>query len=272
MRRIALALVLVLAACGGDDDDGAATGSSTSTTSATTAAAAESTTTTAAPSTAAPATTAAPPAGSGSAAAAGAPAEASTPTPLAPGTYRYRQTGSGKVGTETYDAPPEGTMVADAAGADGRQVLHRYIDPEGQAADVTMRFAADGMFVLETLMRMGQTEIRCTFDPPLASPAWPPTVGAQASGQGACGAFTTDVTSEITEARTVELDGRTYDAVVVRSTITTSGQVESTTNQVDWFVPELRLSAHTEQDVKGRFGTFTFESKGTSDLLSAVPS
>ena len=36
-------------------------------------------------------------------------------------------------------------------------------------------------------------------------------------------------------------------------------------------IPELRMSVHTEQEMTGRFGTFTFESSGTSDLLSATP-
>lgn len=279
MRRIAAAALLVLAACGGggdDDDDTAAESLRESTTSTTTAAAGEETTTSTSSVDAAdgPSTTVAPASGSSPGSPGGAAAEpdvSTTPTPIAPGTYRYRQSGSAKVGTDTYEAPPEGTMVADAASGDGKQVFHRYVDPEGEPADSTMQFRADGMFILETIVRMGQTEITCTFDPPLAAPPWPATVGATSSGHGECGSFTTDVTSEITEARTVTLDGRTYDAVVVKSIITTSGQFESTTNQIDWFVPELRVSAHTEQDAKGRFGAFTFESTGTSDLLSAIP-
>ena len=274
MRRIAVVLALVLAACGGggggDEPEAASSDSPTSTT-ATAADADESTTSTTAAATAAgeaPSTTAAPSAGQ--AASASAPASAG-PTPLAPGTYHYRQEGSTKVGADSYDSPPEGTSVVDAPNADGTQVVHRYIDPEGKPSDATMRFGPDGIFMLETVVRAGGTEVRCTFDPPLATPAWPPTVGATSSGHGECGSFTTDVKSEITEARSVTLDGRTYDAVVVRSTITTTGQFQSTSNQVDWFVPELRLSTHTETTSKGSFGAFTFESTGSSDLLSATP-
>ena len=277
MRRIAtvVVLVLVLAACGGgggggDDATSASSSEDDTTTTSTAAETADgsSTTTSAAPA-ASPSTTATPT--DASAVESAAPGSAA-PAPLPAGTYRYRQSGSAKVGTETYDAPPEGKLVADAAGADGKQVLHRYIDPNGEPSDSTMRFGADGMFILDTLVRMGETEIRCTFEPPLAAPPWPPTVGATSSGHGDCGSmFSTDVASEITEARTVDLDGRTYDAVVVRSVITTTGQFESKTDQVDWFVPELRMSVHTEQEMTGRFGTFTFESSGTSDLLSATP-
>ena len=269
MRRIALVLALVLAACGGggDDDTDTAVPSSTSTsTSTSTTTTADDTTTTSAG--AATTTTATAPTAGGGADAAGAGA---APAPLAPGTYHYRQSGSTKVGTDTFETPPEGTSVADAARGDGTQVHHRYVDPEGESSDVTLRFGADGIFILETVLRTGQAEVRCTFDPPMASPPWPPSVGTTSSGHGECGAFTTDITSEITEARTVTLEGATYDAVVVESTLTTSGQLESTSHQVDWFVPELRMSTHTETDSTGSFGAFTFESSGTSDLLSATP-
>lgn len=271
MKRLAVALLLVLAACGGGDSKTSSSGSTPagkeSTTStnaaagatATTVAAGETTSTTSPAAAATPTTAAAATASTG-------------PAPLPPGTYGYRQTGSAKVGAQSYDSPPEGKAVADAAGGDGKQVVHRYIDPNGEPSDTTLRFGPDGIFILETVLRMGETEITCTFDPPLPAPSWPPVVGGKASGHGECGAFTTDVTSEITEARTVSLDGKTYDAVVLESTITTSGQVESTSHQVDWFVPELRISAHSETDSKGTFGTFTFESSGTADLLSATPS
>lgn len=278
MKRIAV-LLLVLAACGGGGDSKTSTGDSasagkTSTTTTTVAAGATATTAVAGETTttAAGATATHTTAAAGAPAAAPAPATDSGPAPLPPGTYHYKQTGSAKAGGQSYDSPPEGKAVADAAGGDGKQVVHRYIDPNGEANDTTLRFGPDGIFILETVLRMGETEITCTFDPPLAAPAWPPVVGAKAAGHGTCGAFTTDVRSEITEARNVSLDGKTYDAVVVKSTITTSGQVESTSHQLDWFVPELRLSAHTESDSKGTFGTFAFESSGTADLLSAMPS
>ena len=272
MRRIAIALVLVLAACGGGGDDDTKTASPSTTASSTSTSSAaddDGTTTTAAPA-ASTATTAAPAAAGGAASATPA-AGSAAPAPLAPGTYRYRQEGSTKVGTDSYDTPPEGTSVVDAAKADGTQVHRRYIDPKGKSSDVTMRFGADGIFILDTVLRTGQAEVRCTFDPPLASPAWPPAIGAKSSGRGACGSFATDVATEITEARTVTLEGKTYDAFVVESTITTTGQFESTSHQVDWFVPELRMSTHTETDSTGSFGAFTFESSGTSDLLSATP-
>jgi hypothetical protein len=273
VRKLAALLLVVLAACGGGGDsksptaaDGAAKEATTTSTTVAGAtkepavAAGETTTTGAA---AAPPTTTA----------AAAPATASTgPTPLAPGTYRYKQSGHASGGGQSYDSPPEGTMVADAPGEDGTQVMHRYIDPAGEPSDTTIRFGPDGIFILSTVLRQGGQEITCTFDEPLPSPAWPPTVGATSAGHADCDMFTTDVASKITGRLPVTIDGTTYDAFVMETTITTSGQVTSKSTQIDHFVAELRLSAHTESNGSGKFGTFEFSSEGTSDLLSATPS
>jgi hypothetical protein len=264
-------LVVVVAACGGGGGSDAktddATRSSTSTTggvstttaaavpngsSSTTLAGATTTTTKVASSAAKPA--------------------ASGPAPLAPGTYRYTQTGSASAGTQKYDAPKDGTLVAKAAGAGGKQLLQRYIDPKGEPSDVTMKFGADGMFMLETVLRTGGQEVRCTFDDPMPAPTWPPAVGKTASGHANCGSFQLDVTSKITGTKPVTMDGTGYTAYVVESTSKTTGNVTSTGTQTDWFVPELRMATHTSTSQKGTFGTFTFSSEGTADLVSAKPS
>lgn len=274
MRRLLLVglLVVVLAACGGGDDDKTsadavttsttAAGSTTVATdgsTATTAASAGATTTTSKQST--PATTNAAPAPKGGG-----------PAPLAPGTYRYRQQGSATAGTQKYDSPKDGTLVAKAAGADGKQLLQRYIDPKGEPSDVTMRFGADGMFMLETVLRTGGQEVRCTFDDPMPAPSWPPAVGKTASGHANCGSFQLDATSKITGTKPVTIDGAGYTAYIIESTSKTTGNVTSTGTQTDWFVPELRMATHTETTLKGSFGTFAFSSEGSADLVSAKPS
>lgn len=278
MRKVLAALLLVLAACGGGgDDDDTATGESDAVTS-TTAAPDDETSdgatdagdgvTTTQPATdgpASPSTTVAATGGTDA-----SPAAAG-PQPIAAGTYRYKQSGRASGGGQTRETPPEGRAVVDAPAADGTQVVHRYIDPDGEPQDTTFRFGADGMFILKTVIRQGGAEISCTFDPPVATPPWPPTVGATYGGTGECGAFTVSVDGKVTGTRTVALDGRSYDAFVLESSIATEGQFESNSTQVDWFVPELRLSAHTETNSTGKFGQVSFESSGTSDLISAVP-
>jgi len=284
MRRALLVAVLLVAACGGgggDDEEASASGSVdvdvTTTTSAddgtsdTTAVEAGGETATTAPAGAdAPPTTVI--LGGEAAVPDSAVATGGAPQPVAPGTYRYRQTGSASGGGQTYDSPPEGTMVVDAAGADGRQLFHRYVDPEGKPADSTVRFGADGMFIEKLVLRQGEGEITCTFDPAIPSPPWPPTVGSTFSATGECGIFTLEIDGRVTGTRSVDLDGRSYEAFVVESTIhAQTPQLTLDGTQVDWFVPELRLATHTESTMNGKFGTTTFESSGAADLLSAVP-
>lgn len=276
MKRALIAALMVLAACsGGGGSDKAATTkadkSTTTTTAATettTTAAAKgpSTTTTVAPSGASTATTAA--------TTPGAPAKSTVagPKPLAKGTYRYTQTGGGSAGPQKYDSPPEGTMVVDAAAADGTQVSHRYLDPKGDPNDTKMRFGSDGMFVIETTLRQGGQEIRCTFDKPLAAPPWPVKVGDSTTGHANCGSFQVDISGKVTSTKPVTVDGTSYTAYVLSSTITMTGQVTAKGTQVDWFVPELRMSTHTESNTKGSFGNIQFSSAGTADLVSAKPS
>ena len=59
------------------------------------------------------------------------------------------------------------------------------------------------------------------------------------------------VEGSITGTKSVELDGKTYEAFVLDSKVSTSGQFESSGTQIDWFIPELRLSAHQEMNTSG---------------------
>lgn len=274
-RALILGLLLVAASCGGGGGDGSGAAKAADVTTTTAKVATAGVTTTAAAKSAATEGTTTVPSTSTSTTAPGSSAApaATGPMPLPAGTYRYKQTGSSTAGTQRYDAPAEGTMTVKAAAADGTQTLQRYIDPKGDPSDVVMQFRADGMFLLQTVLRQGGQEVKCTFGRGVPSPSWPPKVGANASGRGTCDNYNlvVDITSSITGTKPVSIDGASYTAYVVESTIKTSGQLTSETKQVDWFVAELRLSTHTEQTSKGKFGTFDFSSQGTSDLVSAKP-
>lgn len=276
-RALIIAVAMTFAACGGGGDEGgdAAATSDESTSTTTTVADGEApvdvSSNVSTEVGAAGGATTTPTASAGASNDAAAPE--ATPTPLAPGTYRFRQEGSGSGGGQSFDFPDEGKVVVDAANADGTQMTHRYVDPNGEPSDSLLRFGADGMFLLRTTQRQGQNEISCTFDPPLPMPSWPPTVGGTHEGKAACdGGITVEVTGSITGTREIEIDGARHEAFVADSTITTKGPFTSTTHQVDWFVPELRLSVHTESDTTGKFGEITFEASSVTDLLSAKPS
>ena len=274
MRQLlgALLVATALVGCGGgggsDDDDGgsAARSSTTTTTDDDTGASSSTTAVPAAPGDGPTTTTAA------AAPAADAPADAPPAGDdpfVAPGTYRYRQTGSATAGTQTFDSPPEGTLVVDAPAGD-RQTFHRYVDPDGEASDVVVEISDGVVQLVETVLRQGGQEVRCTFDPPM------PTVdevGETSTGHGECGElFDVDIEVRATGTTTVQLDGRSFDALVTETITTTSGQLESETRALDHVLLDLGIPAHTESQSSGTFGTFTFSGEGTADLVSTVPS
>lgn len=203
-----------------------------------------------------------------------APAEArpSAPTPVPAGTYRYRQSGSFTFGTTREDLPPEGTLVADPPSGSGTQRLHRYMDPERPPNESTVQFTPDGVFLVETVQRAQGMEFRCRFeDPGLPVPPWPPRVGATFAGRADCGQLTVAVEGRITDTRETTIEDHEIDSYVIESTITTSGSVESTTEQVDWYAPSLQLSVRTESDTRGQVGTLSFTANSVSELLSDEP-
>jgi hypothetical protein len=187
-----------------------------------------------------------------------------------------RQSGTFTLGTSTTPVPPEGSLVVDAASANGSQVWHRSVDRSKPPSDTTFTFGPTGMFIVSTVQRTtvgAQTvTFTCTFNPGIPAPPWPPKVGTSFSGHGSCGSFTADVTGKITGTHTVVLDGAQVPTYVVASTIVTHGQVESTITQTDWFAPSLRLSVHNQSQSKGTYGVFSFSSNTTSDLVSGRPS
>lgn len=198
------------------------------------------------------------------------------PAPVPPGTYRERQSGTSTAGGATKPVPAEGTLNVDAAKGDGTQVWHRAVDPSQAPSDTTLAFRTNGMFIVSTVTRASgggaSVSFTCTFDPPVPSPPWPPSVGATFGGHGQCQSFTADISGRITGTRQATLDGSPLTVVVVESDLVTHGQVESTGHEVDWFSPALRLVVHSESQAKGTYGMISFASNVTSDLVSGHPS
>jgi len=282
MRRpwvlLLVMLALTAAACGSNSKKTAATRRATTTTS-------ESTTTSTAPQ--ATTTSAASGGGGGgattTAARAGTPGASTTvasgakggPAPVAPGKYRYKQTGKATIGNNSSTVPPEGTLVVDPATPDGSQVFHRVVDPDKGSSDLTLVFNAQGVFLKSTTMRQGSgfqsVTFTCTFNPPMPVPPWPPTVGATFSGKADCGSFTTELNGKVDGKRQVTLDGAPVDVFVLSISTATHGQLESSGTEVRWFAPASRMVVHDESHQKGSYGPFSFASDGTSDLISAKP-
>ena len=139
------------------------------------------------------------------------------------------------------------------------------------SADITYAFRNDGPFITDVSMRDQGLQFTCHFDPPVPAPPWPATDGKTITGHASCGQITVDVSGRITSHRSSSSTGATIEVVVVETTLTTHGQVESTTNDIQWWAPSLRLPVHSESKTDGRFGAFGFSSNVTTDLKSARP-
>jgi len=180
------------------------------------------------------------------------------------------------VGTSSQAVPAEGTLRIDPAASDGTQVSHRTVDPNGPPSDSVFAFRNGGIFLTQTVLRSNaggqQTTFICTFNPPLPTPPWPPTVGATFQGHGDCGKFTVDVSGRVTAQQDVRLDNASHHVYVVSSTLTFHGQLEGSGTQTDWFDPATTLTVHEESTQNAKYGgVVSFASHTVSDLLSEHP-
>ena len=196
--------------------------------------------------------------------------------PAAPGGYRYHQTGSATVGSNTKQIPPDGTMKIDPVGADGNQSWHRFIDPSGPPSDTTFAFRNGGVFLVQTVQRTNaggqQSSFTCTFNPPMASPPWPPTEHAAYRGHADCGQFTVDVSGQVSGRQDVTLDRTVRHTYVLSSNLTFHGQLEGTGTQTDWLDPGTSLILHEETSENGKYGgVIAFTAQSKSDLVSGKP-
>jgi hypothetical protein len=171
--------------------------------------------------------------------------------------------------------PGEGTLRVDPASG-STQLWHRANDPRQPPSDTTLQFRPDGMLVTSQVQRVtfgGQTFVfTCTFPTPVPAPPWPPNVGVTFTGHGDWGNFTVDVSGRIAGSRSATLpDGTAVPVVVIDSSLTTHGQVESSAAETDWFAPSLRLSVHTETHGSGTYGFVSYRTDMTADLESARP-
>ena len=188
----------------------------------------EETTTTGPTDTAAPAPTTPPPP---------APIDQSaTPSPVAPGTYRYATQGTMTIGTSSRDLPPETTLTAEQADGDGRQVQSRDMrdaNGDGSVTRTTMRYAADGVYLERLVIEfsiggIGQTSTLTATQPYLMVPKGA-TPGTETTGvlegDGIRAAITFTVVSrgadtsaaELLAELTGEVEGRQSSQITARN-------------------------------------------------------
>jgi hypothetical protein len=216
------------------------------------------------------------------------PPAATGPGPAATGTYTYDQSGSLTAGGSSQQFPPQGTIVVDAASADGAdswiQVWHSYLDTSEPPSNTTFATTPSGIAITSEVIQMsadGQTiSFTCAFSSPVQVIDWPPTVGHQFSGSTKCtspnnsyGSFTVSLSGSVSGTQPTSDGGSPATAYVVSTKATTSGSVTSTTTETDWFDPGPDIDLYQSSQQSGNYeGLVSFSSMVTRTLVSTHPS
>lgn len=208
------------------------------------------------------------------------PAAASGPAPAAPGTYTYDQQGSETALGSTQQAPSEGTIVVDAPqGAKSgtwTQTSHSYENTSQPPTDTTYQITPSGISIVSQIIRItagGHVySFTCTFSSPPEIVDWPPSVGHDFSGTADCGSFTAQVSGTMSQVQDVMVNGSSITTYVVKTTITTSGQVNSTESQTDWFDPVSDIVVQEQTQAKGTYGGVPFQQTLARQIVSVHPS
>jgi hypothetical protein len=188
------------------------------------------------------------------------------------------QSGTESIGNSNIGVPSESILVIDAANASDQQTWHEYQNPKQPASEsVTLDFRPNGVFVQAitfqyTLSGLTTTFPACKFSQQLAAPLSPIAVGQAYTGAAACGDFTLQANAVVSAQNQVTLDGSTYPAFVITTTIITHGALDSSDTEVEWYSPELRLPLHMEIHAHGSYGPIAFTTNIVGDLESTGPS
>lgn len=280
MRRLAVVMAVLLAACGGGDKDkDSASGESTTTTTSTTAAPAESTTTTAAAGApnASGATAGSSSSGGGGATtttakASGSGSTASGDGRAAPGTYTYNRTGKASTnafGERSLDGPV--TLKVDPANGNEQ---HSTQSSSEASSEQVLRFLPDGAYF--TFLKSTNSGLSKEFrpNPPvLAMPAGA-TVGRTWSWTvtSSDGATTLNAGFKVERNETLSIGGESVPTVVLSVVLKTSGDIELTTNQTNWVSVAKGLSMKVDENSNGKAGSITFTSQSSMTMQSTKPS
>jgi len=194
-------------------------------------------------------------------------------SPAAPGTYRYRQSGS-LAGT-----PAEGTLVVAPASTSGTQTWARVVGGTVAPSSTVMLFNASGAFMVAPGAAAAGGPQTCSFATPVPWPPWPTTIGRRASAHATCtGTISSyDVTTEVQGSAAMTLDGKTVNIMAVVNMIVISGTangspLHATLTETDYYAATLRVPVQVKTHLAGTVLGLSVTTDRTDTLESATPS
>ncbi|MDQ1417202.1 MAG: hypothetical protein QOF81_2815 [Acidimicrobiaceae bacterium] len=195
------------------------------------------------------------------------------PTAAAPGTYRYRQSGT-LAGT-----PAEGTLVVAPVSGSGTQVWTRKVGGTVPASTSVMLFNATGSYLVSPGGQTGGAPAACTFNAPVPWPPWPTTPGRTYAAQATCSGPVSSyqATGRVQGTATLSLDGHAVNTSIVVNTFVLKGSyagspLTMTLTETDYYSPTLRVPVVTRTHVVGSALGLPVSTDRTDILESATAS
>lgn len=192
--------------------------------------------------------------------------------PTDKGTYTYHTTGkasSPAFGERPIDAD-DSQKVEAASGSD--QKTSRS-DAQGGSTEQVLRFGNTGILLVSQKVTSQSVTKEFKPNPPVMFLPYPLTKGQEWSWKmtSTDNATTVDGKFKYVNDETVNVGGTNLKTLVIHATITTGGDVTSTSDQTIWVSPDLRLAVKEHNVSDGKFGQVTFHSDTTRTLKSTKP-
>ena len=200
------------------------------------------------------------------------PPTSSSPA-TAPGRYIYTLSGTSSSSIQPGDQPitGQGTLTVDpVSGTDQHQSRQ---DPN-QTSETVFRFQPDGAYIVNLKQTTSGLAKEFRADPPVLVLPQPATVGRswQWDLTSTDGATRVHATFKVARTETVTIGGEAVACVVLENTVTTSGDIVSTTTSTIWTSDRYRIVVQQHDVGSGNYGAITFRSDKTSKLQSTRPS
>jgi hypothetical protein len=252
-RSLALLLtaVLLLGACGGKDKKNIAASDKGSTTTASKTATTKK-------------------GGGGSSGGAGPqPATPAGVKATAPGSYTYKVKGTMTVGAAPQPVDTTATMKVDPLqGTD----QHSSLSGQQGGTETVLRYQGDGVYLVDLKLTGAVSKEFKPTPPALAFPQ-PATVGKTWSWSATSTDGKTTVKSDfkVLRTETIAVGGEQVPTVVLDATVTTDGDVKSTSHRTIWTSEAYRLIVRQDDKINGTYGGFAFSGDTSSVIQSTKP-
>lgn len=198
------------------------------------------------------------------------PGRAPQHTPPAPGTYRYTQSGSTKLGALSYEPDPQGTLVIERARLQGSGQAQRQVRTISDRNEITSVYLFTAKAV--TLTYISQQGVECAPEPALTAVQLPLEIDATWKSTGTCGDLTADLSGQVMAEETLTIAGERVKVfrIHLASEIRSTGFFQ-TTGIKAWLSPDHRLVVRSEEASRGSFNGAPFESTLNAEIVELTP-